>query len=76
MVVEGCLLKDVIAGHGIDEVGLTHNGVVFSGQGKDVGAEFFGFDNAVDAKFTAMVFEEFGQTFLYAVVCCFTCTGV
>ena len=68
LVFEGDLVENVFASDGIEQVGFSHNGVVFAAEAKNLRANFFGFGNAVDAKFTPVAFEQFAQTALYAIV--------
>lgn len=68
LVLEGDSVEDVFARDRIEEVGFAHDGVVLPAEAKNPRANFLRFGDAVDAKFAAVVFEQFGEAALNAIV--------
>ena len=76
LIFECDLIENVFACDGIEKVGFADNGVILSAEAKNLCANFFGFNNTVNAKLTAVVFEQFRQTALNAIIRCLGRTQV
>ena len=68
LIFERDLIENVFARDGIEEIRFPDNRVILSAEAKNLCANFFGFGNAVNAKLTAVVFEQFRQTALNAII--------